>query len=79
MKKDEPDEKFSIMQKDEYIKHLDDTDKKIIEEENLEKAFCMALKEKGENDRVYCLGSYEGIHTDNRATLSLDHMRPKGG
>ena len=33
------------------------TDKKIIEEENLEKAFCMALKEKGENDRVYCLGS----------------------
>ena len=29
-KKDEPYEKFSIMQKDEYIKHLDDTDKKII-------------------------------------------------
>ena len=33
------------------------TDKKIIEEENLEKAFYMALEEKGEHGRVYCLGS----------------------
>lgn len=33
------------------------TDKKIIEEENLKKAFSMALKEKGENGKVYCLGS----------------------
>lgn len=33
------------------------TDSLIIEEADPQKAFCTALSEKGENDRVYCLGS----------------------